>query len=405
MNSNELIDIENIETEAIEEEKENAQEQENVQEQEVELSDEKKKEVKKEQITALVTAYYNKFDFLQNQNLSELINKSLNKYLDTDLTIEEINDELMQLILIAKKEDDKRHDGDKVKDNHKELYEKLDQLVSLLATAGIDYQLAGALCSYLKYGEESKRIHDDIDLNMNEDDLGKFGEVCRQLGFDFHDNRMNSPRVLQNGIPHGDHEVVAEIPGSDLHIGVFCFQRNPDGSINNRSYYKDEEGNNKVWNEYMPPEFAKLVFGAETIEFNGKPLIITPPEYVYSLKSFTRQQKDLEDIKFMEDKIDKDKLARIREAKDNGRRVDLLDANPKKNDDIESMMNDKTEEKVEENSMEYEKPKVYVKNDNNNNNHNNNNSESGFIHYRGLIVPYIVLLVMVAIIEIFNFLS
>ena len=397
MNSNELIDIDNIETEAIEEEKENTQEQ------EVELSDEKKKEVKKEQITALVTAYYKKFDFLQNQELSELINKALNKYLDSDLTIEEINDELMKIIIEAKKDVDKRHDEDKVKENHEELYEKLDQLVSLLATAGIDYQLAGALCSYLKYGEESKRIHDDIDLNMNEDDLEKFGEVCRQLGFDFHDNRMNSPRVLQNGIPHGDHEVIAEIPGSDLHIGVFCFQRNPDGSINNRSYYKDEEGNNKVWNEYMPPEFAKLVFGAETIEFNGKPLIITPPEYVYSLKSFTRQQKDLEDIKFMEDKIDRDKLARIREAKNNGRRVDLLDANPKKNNDIESMMNDKTEEKVEEKSMEYEKPKVYVKNDNNIN--NNSNGERGFVHYIGLIVPYIVLLVMVAIIEIFNFLS
>lgn len=397
MNSNELIDIDNIETEAIEEEKENTQEQ------EVELSDEKKKEVKKEQITALVTAYYKKFDFLQNQELSELINKALNKYLDSDLTIEEINEELMKIIIEAKKDVDKRHDEDKVKENHEELYEKLDQLVSLLATAGIDYQLAGALCSYLKYGEESKRMHDDIDLNMNEDDLEKFGEVCRQLGFDFHDNRMNSPRVLQNGIPHGDHEVVAEIPGSDLHIGVFCFQRNPDGSINNRSYYKDEEGNNKVWNEYMPPEFAKLVFGAETIEFNGKPLIITPPEYVYSLKSFTRQQKDLEDIKFMEDKIDKDKLARIREAKNNGRRVDLLDANSKKNNDIESMMNDKTEEKVEEKSMEYEKPKVYVKNDNNIN--NNSNGERGFVHYIGLIVPYIVLLVMVAIIEIFNFLS
>ena len=71
----------------------------------------------------------------------------------------------------------------------------------------------------MKYGEESKRIHDDIDLNMNEDDLGKFGEVCRQLGFDFHDNRMNSPRVLQNGIPHGDHEVVAEIPGIRI-VGI-----------------------------------------------------------------------------------------------------------------------------------------------------------------------------------------
>ena len=60
---------------------------------------EKKYENRKRIITELVTAYYNKFDFLQNKRLSELIDKTLEMFLDTDLTIEEINEKLMNSIL------------------------------------------------------------------------------------------------------------------------------------------------------------------------------------------------------------------------------------------------------------------------------------------------------------------
>lgn len=60
---------------------------------------EKKYENRKRNITELVTAYYNKFDFLQNKRLSEVIDKSLEAFLDTDMTIEEINEKLMNSIL------------------------------------------------------------------------------------------------------------------------------------------------------------------------------------------------------------------------------------------------------------------------------------------------------------------
>ena len=61
--------------------------------------EEKKYENRKRNITELVTAYYNKFDFLQNKRLSEVIDKSLEAFLDTDMTIEEINEKLMNSIL------------------------------------------------------------------------------------------------------------------------------------------------------------------------------------------------------------------------------------------------------------------------------------------------------------------
>lgn len=361
------------------------------------------RELREKQITSLVTAYYKKFDFLQSQNLNIFINKALDKYLDSDLTIEEINEDIMKKILDIKRTFEARFDKEKVVENHSELYARLDTLVSLLAKAGIDYQVAGALCSYLKYGEESDRVHDDIDLNMNEDDLVKFAMVCNELGYIFHDNRMDSPRVLKNGIPTGDHEVFAEIPGSDLHIGIFCFKRNEDGSVDNKSYYKDEDGNTMVWNEHISSKLAKLLFGAEIIEYNGKKMTITPPEYVYSLKSYTRKDKDLHDLGFMDGKIDMDKLNEIRTLTKTDRRVDLISVDNLFIDLIDNSNELNTMLEPENNTVIdkglEEKPKLFIKKN------NDISDESGFIYYRQIVVPYIVLVIMVVLIEIFNIIS
>ena len=357
------------------------------------------KELRKKQIVSLITAYYNKFDFLQSDKLDDLIKKALDRYLDSDLDIDEVNEELMMIILDRKKIIEERFNEDNVVDNHKELYETLDKLVIMLNEAHIDYQIAGALCAYLKYGEESNRVHDDIDLNMNEDDLVKFGIICQRLGFQFSDKRMDSPRVLENGIPHGEHEVIAEIPGSDLHIGVFPFKRNKDGSIDNRSYYKDEDGKTMVWNEHISPSLAKLIFGKERIEHNGQEIIITPPEYVYSIKSYTRKNKDLYDLRFMDGKIDMDKLSEISSLSRTDRRVDLIgveDSFRDEKDELSTML-EPEEEKITEDELE--KPKVFVKKD------DSKLDESGFINYRQVVVPFIVLVIMVILIEIFNFIS
>ena len=72
--------------------------------------EEKRYENRKKKIIELVTAYYNKFDILQNRRLSELIDKALERYLDTDLTIEEINEQFMEIIVNTIRERDHRRD-------------------------------------------------------------------------------------------------------------------------------------------------------------------------------------------------------------------------------------------------------------------------------------------------------
>ena len=245
----------------------------------------------------------------------ERITRAIEMFKDSESSYEEI---VAQINTLAEsvvnnyiEQMKKRFDPELVKENHKEIYDKLEILVRKLNEAGVDYQLAGALCSYIKYGVESERTHDDIDINLNEVDMDKFKKVCKEMGLQFQDNRLTSPRVLKRGIPSGEHEVIVTLDGSEFHIGAFCFERKPDGSIINKGYYHDENNNPCSRNDIISPELATEIFGREAVEFRGQTLYITPPEYIYKLKSYTQNDKDKADLQFMADKIDKDKLSRI----------------------------------------------------------------------------------------------
>lgn len=245
----------------------------------------------------------------------EKLNHAIDMFKDSQLPYEEvikqINDLVEKTIHIYLEEKEKRFNPDFVKENHEQIYSKLEVLVKKLNENNIDYQLAGALCAYIKYGVESNRTHDDIDINLNEEDIDKFKKVCEEMGLQFHDNRLTTTRVLKNGIPSGEHEVLATLEGSDFHIGAFCFERKPDGTVINKGYYHDDSGQIFSRDEIIEPELAKEIFGREEVDFRGQKLTITPPEFVYRLKKYTKNDKDLVDINFMNERIDKNKLEQI----------------------------------------------------------------------------------------------
>lgn len=245
----------------------------------------------------------------------EKLNRAIDMFKDSQLPYEEvikqINDLVEKTIHIYLEEKEKRFNPDFVKENHKQIYSKLEVLVKKLNENNIDYQLAGALCAYIKYGVESNRTHDDIDINLNEEDIDKFKKVCEEMGLQFHDNRLTTTRVLKNGIPSGEHEVLATLEGSDFHIGAFCFERKPDGTVINKGYYHDDSGQIFSRDEIIEPELAKEIFGREEVDFRGQKLTITPPEFVYRLKKYTKNDKDLVDINFMNERINKNKLEQI----------------------------------------------------------------------------------------------
>ena len=288
------------------------------------IRSEDEQELRKKQIILMVQTYYEKLDFLHYESLNLLIDKSLELFLDSDLSLDEINEKLKDAIADRKKALDDRYDNNRVRENHEIIYGRLEMLARLLNKEGVDYQLAGALCGYLKYDKESDRCHDDIDINLNEQDMDSFRKACLQMGLFFEDHRLDSKRVLKNGIPSGEHEVIARDPNSDFHIGVFPFERKEDGTVVSKGYYHNEDGEPWVREEIFSPELASELFGSEEIEFRGTPITITPPEYVYRLKQYTNQQKDQHDILFLEDKIDRDKLLKIAQLRKDGKVVQLV---------------------------------------------------------------------------------
>lgn len=294
-----------------------------------------------------------------------------------------INELAEKVVLDYVREKKARINPELVMKNHKEIYSKLEELTQRLNNYRVDYQLAGALCAYIKYGMESSRVHDDIDINLNEADMDKFQRVCMEMGLQFHDDRLTTSRVLKNGIPAGEHEVMATLEGTDFHIGAFCFERMEDGTVINKGYYRDE--NNQVCsrNNIISPLLANEIFGRERVDFRGNSLYITPPEYIYCLKNYTQKDKDKMDLQFMEDKIDRNKLFRINS---------LLRASSSVQ--YEKVIEDsfsKSEEKNNSNSISSEqkvKPKTLVR--------RLSNNSDGFVNT--LILIGVVLLMVISVV-------
>ena len=102
----------------------------------------------------------------------EKIQRAIEMFKDSELSYEEIIEQINkfsnQAINFYLEEKENRFNPKLVSKNHKEIYDKLEILIKKLNERNIDYQLAGALCAYIKYDVESSRTHDDIDINLNE---------------------------------------------------------------------------------------------------------------------------------------------------------------------------------------------------------------------------------------------
>lgn len=342
------------------------------------ISSEEKRNIRRDQIALIVHKYYEKFEFLRYEPLELLTEKAIEMFLDTELSIEEINEKILEAVYDRKRDIEDRYDDDKVRTNHETVYGLLETLVRKLNQAGVDYQLAGALCGYIKYGEESDRCHDDIDLTVNEADLPKFRKICLDLGLFYEDNRLNSPRVLKDGVPSGVHEVIAKDTNSGIHVGVFCFERLPDNTIILKGYYHDEDNNPCVREEIYGPDFTDLVFNHEEVDFRGTPVRIISPEFVYSIKEKSKKDKDQHDRDFLSSRINKRKYDLIKKIGKEEAIVQCVPVSEEElihEDDSLGMMLDEAaqDDVVEDKQTQKEGNKVLVKTD------STKASEGGFI--------------------------
>ena len=346
---------------------------------------------REKEIESLVEKYYQKFDFLQQEPFSFWLNQVLSLFLNSDLSIEEIEIKILEKIHQKEKEMGERFQPEKVQKNHILIYSQLEKIVSLLKEQDVEYYVGGALSGYLFFQEESGRCHDDIDFLVNEEQLDKFQEVCEHLGLSFHDNRYQTSRVLKNGIPSGEHEVMATSSDSDFHIGVFCFERLLDGTVVIKGYYHDDDNHPCCREEVISSDLADAIFRSKQVDFRGYPLSVVAPEYIYLLKQYTHSEKDKIDMDYLEKHINPDYLSKLEALQKTDRCIQhvILDQTSTltslKSTEIAAMLDEK-EEKELENEKVLEKtilPKI---------------KENGFAHKYILFITMLIVIVLLLIV-------
>ena len=264
---------------------------------------------RKEQIAEIVQAYYERLDFLQYNPLPLMIDKYIEMFIDSKLTIDEIEQQIAEDAKARRKSLETKYQDKNAEVCNETIYGKLEQLIRAFQKSEIDYQLAGTVAAYLKYGVRPNYCHNGIEMNLNERDLEAFSQICSEIGFSVEDNRNDPKYVHRDDVPRGDAEIIVRESEDSFPIKIYLFEREDDGSVITKEYCKSEDGKLCVREETFSPSFAQEIFHGEEIAFRGISVCITPPEYVYLLKSYSHHPKDKQDNTFLENQVDPNKIA------------------------------------------------------------------------------------------------
>lgn len=174
----------------------------------------------------------------------------------------------------------------------------------------INYYVVGAIGAYIDAGLPLERIHEDIDIMIEEKYIDKLENIFKNTDFEFHDNRMSSNKVLNEyGYTDGDHEVYAKYKYSDFHIGFFLFHYD-DNSYTITEYF-NEKGKHKKLERTLPIEFFASQYNDDWITYLGFKLKVVRKETIYKNKLVMDREKDLFDIKKLKPTIESNKLDKL----------------------------------------------------------------------------------------------
>lgn len=175
----------------------------------------------------------------------------------------------------------------------------------------INYYVVGAIGAYIDAGVPIQRIHEDIDIMIEEKYIKELERILKNTDFKLYDNRFSNNKVLnEQGYTDGDHEVYAQYKYNDFHIGFFLFHCN-NNSYTITEYFK-EQGVQKKLERTLPIEFFKAQYNDELIDYLGTKLKVVRKETIYKNKLFMNREKDLFDIEKLKPTIESNKLGKLK---------------------------------------------------------------------------------------------
>jgi len=194
--------------------------------------------------------------------------------------------------------------------NHAFIKNTIENVCGLFNENKIDYHLGGAISGYLDSCGELVRCHNDIDINLNENDIGKVQQVLKKANtdFKFRDFRFKSPNLIngfgENGRvikacpdkPHM-HEVHAFYEDyKNFHLGFWIYEKNDSHASLKRFYTFAPTGQSMVI--AYPQEIEEYNKMNTSINFRGLKIPCLSAEWLLNLKKnyYAPREKDKQDI-------------------------------------------------------------------------------------------------------------
>lgn len=191
--------------------------------------------------------------------------------------------------------------GDNMQKNLKLIDKTIMFLIKELNSNNINYYIVGAIGGYIDAKVPMKRIHDDLDLMIEEKDIARVKEVFANSEYTFYDNRYNNKKTLnENGYTDGDHEVFAMHNDSDFHIGFFLFGK--DKEKYTIIEYFTENNICKRLERSLPIDVFKYQYNEEAM-YNDIKVKVARKELIYKNKKVMNREKDIFDVNNLEEKI------------------------------------------------------------------------------------------------------
>jgi hypothetical protein len=344
-------------------------------------------ETRKRNITTLVTVYYNNNAFLKRKlsELNLLIDKALDRYLYSDLSMEEIEKEIIEAINQLKNglpADFKPKITDKEEEkieNKKNNNSKMKSLLNDLNEANVDYRVTGLAAISLT---ESIDSNSNVSFYINEKDFNKFSSVCKKNGFNFIDRRNNSIKQMKNGNVVGESNIVASSDSDASKIDAKGFERLSDNSIIVKDNFINSDGTNCIKADYFGKDLAKEVFDSDKKSVDDVTYPIVAPEFDYISRVNSSDDKDRNVAKKLESSVDGKRIDKIQNLAKSNYASQITKANnteKKQNNDLSAMLNSNESKPISNTeSISKEKPKQFVKTSTGNN-QNSANNNGGYV--------------------------
>ena len=139
----------------------------------------------------------------------------------------------------------------------------INKVKSLLDDNNINYYIVGAIGAYIDANLSISRIHDDLDIMIEEKYIDKLKSIFSDNDFKFYDNRLKSNKVLNEfGYADGDHEVY--VTCDNFHIGFILYEITDD-SYSFIDYLRTISGIHDI----VPDDILKYL---KKMELDGKVL-------------------------------------------------------------------------------------------------------------------------------------